>query len=366
MRNAILSLTLSLCVLQASAALGAPTEAENQQAAQVLFDAGTELVKKGDYAAACPKFEEATKLYPNGVGLRESLADCYVHIKKYASAEATYDRAVSLSITASNQQRAEKNRAKKDELTPHLSKFTVSVPPETASIKGLVVTRDGEEVRPALFNLELKVDGGTFVVHAEAPGYQPFHQEVTVAELDADAKVVVVLEKKLGDARSEGGEPNKVETATSATSESAPPENLSNPYTATPEQAESGGMSPIRIGGFVVGGLGVVLGAVGIGVAVTGIQGTEDAVDAYNAARDKGDSAGLDKAVADHADATVLIEAGWSVAAVGGAALIAGIIMIAAAPSTDKPASVGVSVAPWIMDEAGEPRPRGLLVAGHW
>jgi hypothetical protein len=54
-------LALSVWAPSASA-----TDGENRQAAQVLFDEGTSLMQKGDYTAACQKFEEASRLYPSG------------------------------------------------------------------------------------------------------------------------------------------------------------------------------------------------------------------------------------------------------------------------------------------------------------
>lgn len=47
--------------------------------ARVLFDAARLLVKSGDYAEACPKFEQSLALDP-GIGTEFNLADCLEHV----------------------------------------------------------------------------------------------------------------------------------------------------------------------------------------------------------------------------------------------------------------------------------------------
>src|SRR5262249_56762420 len=61
--------------------------AADEAAAESLFKAGTELVKAGDYAAACPKFAESQKQSP-ALGTLLALGDCYKRAGKTASALA--------------------------------------------------------------------------------------------------------------------------------------------------------------------------------------------------------------------------------------------------------------------------------------
>ena len=51
----------------------------DEAAARVLFGEGRKLAAAGDYAAACPKFEESFRLDP-GIGTGFNLADCWEHI----------------------------------------------------------------------------------------------------------------------------------------------------------------------------------------------------------------------------------------------------------------------------------------------
>jgi hypothetical protein len=262
----------------ASNVSAAPTDAEDRQAAQILFDEATNLVDAGSYAAACPKFEEAARLYPEGVGVRESLADCYAKARKFASAEATYDRAASL-LASKDPERAQKNLARKAEISPRVSRVTLTVAADAAAIPGLVVTRDGAEVRPALFNHALPVDGGRMVIRAVAPGYSPFEKTIDIPDERGAATVVVVLSKR--DNPGDGSEPR-------------PPNGQTNP--GQPDSPSSG-PSGLLVAGIVTGSVGIVGLVAGLGVGLTGLMDANAAIDAYAVARDP-PSAGRSPALA--------------------------------------------------------------------
>src|SRR5689334_11081114 len=53
--------------------------------AERLYDEGVALVDQGNYAAACPKFEESQRLDP-ALGTQFNLADCLEHTGKLGSA----------------------------------------------------------------------------------------------------------------------------------------------------------------------------------------------------------------------------------------------------------------------------------------
>ncbi len=127
------------------------------------------------------------------------------------------------------------------------------------------------------------------------------------------------------------------------------------PPTAPPESAPPSGdtstttfWSPVRIGGFVVGGAGLIATAAGIGIGVSGVSKANAATDAFNAAEAKHppDVAGENTALVDHAAGHNQGVGGWITTGIGSAALLTGIIMIAAAP---RKATVTTSflIAPW-------------------
>src|SRR5690349_20750961 len=76
-------------------AMTSPLTARAEEAATPMaparqaFMEGRKLAQAGDYAAACPKFEESLRLEV-GVGPQFNLADCWEHIGRTASARALF------------------------------------------------------------------------------------------------------------------------------------------------------------------------------------------------------------------------------------------------------------------------------------
>lgn len=308
-------LTVWLIALPAHAE---PTEAEKRTAAEAIFVQANELLSKKDYADACPKLEEVVKLQPVGVGAKMTLADCYLALGKLASAHAMFGAAASLAAQANQPDRASSAQDRAQSLEPRLSKLTIVVPPAVASLPGLQITRDGSPVIPATFNLTLATDGGRHVIRASAPHKKDFEQTVDVADEGVALEVTIGL-------------PDDVAAGPTGGSLFPPPSDGGHPIEGP------SGMSPVRIGGFVTGGVGVVLAGVGVGVGVTGILATNDAADAFSEANARGDEQAAATARDDHDAADTQTAAGWVVTGIGGAAIVAGVVMIVAAPSSDGP-----------------------------
>ncbi|NUO48654.1 MAG: tetratricopeptide repeat protein [Polyangiaceae bacterium] len=68
----------------------APARADNAGAAQQLYDRAVELMGQKNYAEACPKLEEVTRLVPDGFGAKLTLAECYEAQGRLASAWEQY------------------------------------------------------------------------------------------------------------------------------------------------------------------------------------------------------------------------------------------------------------------------------------
>src|SRR4051812_44001967 len=96
-------------LLTAVLLMGAPASAlagDGAAAAEVLFSDGKRLAQEGNYAAACPKFEESQKLDP-GMGTLYRLADCYEHVGRTASAWAAFVEVAGSAKTSGQQARAD-------------------------------------------------------------------------------------------------------------------------------------------------------------------------------------------------------------------------------------------------------------------
>ena len=92
--------------------------------ADALFQQGRTLVERGDFAAACPLFEESQRLDP-GVGTMLWLADCYASSGQTTTALAWFKEA-AIAAARTHDRRLGVAVAKVDELEKKLS------PPEAA------------------------------------------------------------------------------------------------------------------------------------------------------------------------------------------------------------------------------------------
>lgn len=316
-----------------------PTEAENRAAAEAIFNEASALMTQKSFDAACPKLEEVVKLQPNGIGARITLADCYAAGGELASAHANYSQAASMAALAGQSDRSSSAQRQAASLAPRLSKLTIAVPADVAALRGLEITRDGAALTPNLFNVPIAVDGGSQTIVASAPGRKPWTLTLTIPT-EGGALTVSV-----------GPFPSDPRV-------SAEKGSLTSPDPNVDESSGTPSMPPVRIAGIVTGALGLAISAAGIGVGVSGLFKTNDAADAYSAAPTDSDA----QLASDDYDAGRSQQtAGWAVACVGGAALVAGIIMAIAAPSGDPKITTNAGVALWLT-----PMDRGMGLAGEW
>ena len=186
--------------LVVSVAWAPPAHAQSdsdRQAAQALFDSADELMKSKNYAAACPKLEEVTRLVPDGLGAKLTLAECYEGAGKLASAWSTYSQVESLAARLNQPDRQTLARDRATALKPRLAKLVIKVAPAIASLKGLVVKRDGKPVGTAQFGEAIPADIGDHTIEVTAEGKLPWSAPAKVA---ADGSTVTVEVQPLRDA----------------------------------------------------------------------------------------------------------------------------------------------------------------------
>jgi tetratricopeptide (TPR) repeat protein len=302
----------------------------DKAAAQSLFDEGRKLMTEGNFAQACPKLAESQKLDP-GVGTLFHLADCYERLGQTASAWAGFLEAASTakSLGQGDREKVAKDRAAG--LASRLSKLTISSPLSEA-LPGLEIKRDGAVVGRALWGTAIPVDPGPHTVDATAPGKKPWHASTTVG---ADQMSAVVTIPALEDA------PPGV---------TAPP--ASGAGEASPIRASSSGASR-RTLGYVVGGAGVV------GLGVGGLFALR-AKSKYNSSLDHCSAPTLcnSEGLELRNDARSAGDLATLAVGIGSAALVAGVVLVLTAPSTDGPR---VSLIP-----TAAPGAAGLTVVGAY
>lgn len=252
MRRRLLPLVLLSC-LSAAPALA---QGRDPAGAEKLYDDGSKLLAANDWAAACAKFEQSFAL-DAAPGTLLNLASCAEHDAKIALAWSRLKDARSLNLDTKSETRKKQIEsfvsAAIARLEPRLPYLTVKL---RASSGGVSVTRDGQ---PTAVDVELPIDPGKHVIEATGAGFKPLKLEVVSVE---GARETITLELEPLPAGAPPVDPKD------------PPLNPPPVEPPPPPPKESSGMSPLRIGGIVVGAVGVAtLGAtIATGVMALGKQ----------------------------------------------------------------------------------------------
>jgi hypothetical protein len=230
--------TIASIVLVSAVAHAQPSSTDVALATE-LFNAGRDLVKEGNYAAACPKLAESARLDAK-VGTLARLAECEEHIGKLASARAHWQQASNLAKSTNDNRvaHAESELARIDRMVPKIEIVLSGDAP-----RDLVLRLDDAELGAGSLGVKLPVDPGKHTIHASAAGKRAASVEM---EAKADGVVSRVVIPALADEASPAPVPAPVPPA--------PPPREPPP--------ESTGSSPLRTIGLATAAVGVV----GIGV----------------------------------------------------------------------------------------------------
>jgi hypothetical protein len=298
-------------------ALAAPSiaRADDPGAAEVLFKDARVLMDKGDRARACPMFAESYRLDP-APGTLLNIAECHRLDGKTATAWGEFVAAAREFRRRDDERRASFADDQAKKLEPQLAyvRFAMDAPPE-----GLTFERDGVSATQGSLGVKLPIDPGAHTVTVTAPGKKP-------ATITFEAT------------------PKSTADVALPALEDAPEE----PVAPTPGEA---GLHPRAVAGFVVGGGGLALAAVG------GVMGVLTAVekgnlDASCRERPDGTKFGCDAEVLDRANlfanlSNVFLAAG---AVAFGTGLVLVLTAPDGAPSPDSPEpaepSVSLTVGP--------------------
>ncbi|MGE3456269.1 MAG: hypothetical protein AB7O24_14250 [Kofleriaceae bacterium] len=179
MRRVVLAMTFG--VVAANVAYAEP---KTDPKAERLFNQGRELMKQENYTAACERFSEALAI-DWAPGIAANYGDCLAHLGKIRKAVTMLYEAAR-AYDRDNDPRADNSRALAEATERKLVKLEITV--RDPSLDGLSVTVGSEELTVARRIVE-RVDPGTVVVSAAAPGYTPFR-----ASIDAEPGETVEVE----------------------------------------------------------------------------------------------------------------------------------------------------------------------------
>ena len=155
-------------------------DAQTQAMGRALFNEGVTLFNRGDFDAACPKFEASLKHYP-GLGTRGKLAECYEKLGRYASAWAAYREVAQLAARSGDPTREQVASGRAKSLEPKLSYVTITLPP-AHDVAGLVIKRGGTELERGKLGSAEPVDSGAITVEVSAPGRKTFTTQLTAIQ----------------------------------------------------------------------------------------------------------------------------------------------------------------------------------------
>ena len=321
-------------------------QADDKAAAEVLFNDGRALLKADKFELACPKLAESQRLDP-ALGTLGWLAQCYEKTGKTASAWAAYRELYSLAHRGNEKEREAMAKQRAEALEPHLSKLTISVPPES-QLPDLEVRRNGTLVGSAQWGSAFPVDPGVQTITVAANGYQTISLQSDVGSDGATAAVSI---------------PKLVANPSPATSPVVPQQSAAASVSAAPPVDEgaargaSNAGNSQRIAGYSVGALGVVSLGVGVGFLID--------KNSKESKADKlcpGPCADVPthdqwQSLIDGADRSGTISLVTGIA--GGALLATGIVLIVTSPSSKSSSSW--LVAPVVAHNHG-----GAVIEGTW
>lgn len=271
----------SVCgvTLAASVCLGTlPVFAQDvvdEQKVTALFTEAREAFAAGDYATACPKFEEVVRLKP-GLGARIGLGDCYRAQARLSKAWEVYKgvvddvpelvkKAKGFTEQSKVQKRGDEAKARIKEIEPKLGWMVLVIPESVLGLKDVVIHVDGVAVDRAKFGVRMPVDRGEHVVDAAAPGKKSWDKtvalvegaelSVTVQALEDEAPVVKVVPVDTPPLGNTGAQTNPIPPIV----QDKPPSDTVRP----PPDTKSGFFSTQRV-------VGLGLGAAGAGALIVG------------------------------------------------------------------------------------------------
>ncbi|WP_437733446.1 hypothetical protein [Sorangium sp. So ce1335] len=314
--------------LAAAPAAAQPVSAQDQAAAQALFDEARALAAAGQHAEACPKLEESQRLDPS-IGTQYYLAECLEGLGRTASAWTLYVQVGDLAEAAGQSARASYARERAELIAPSLVRLSIRIPDALRSVPDLRVERDGSLVGPPQWGAAVPVDPGRHTIVVTATGKKPWRREV-----DASAPgTTVALDV-----------PPLEEAPGAPAAAAATPPPAAAPRPAPPSAADAARWPAQRVLGLVVGGAGLAAAAVGAGFGIHAMAKRDASNDGHCDAQDVCDPEGL-RLRGESLDAARVS----TIAFVGaGLALAGGAVLFFTAPSRSEPAAaqVGVSIGP--------------------
>jgi hypothetical protein len=250
-----------------------------------------------------------------------------------------------------------------DRQRARIGSLTIRTVPASADVRV-----DGKLIGKTPLAEPVLVSTGTHTIEALLSGYSPQVRELNVEatariELDLRLDPVVMPETVAKAVVSPTPRPAVVPPAPPAPPVAAPPAPAPLAPNVTVVRVSDGGeviSNPMRTWGYVVAVVGLVGGAAGGVIALTGVNAANNAKDRAANATAPADSAQYAQASNDFNNAKSQVQLGWTIAGVGGGVLLAGALIVVISP--DHKTAAGLSaIVPWVASNSG-----GVGFSGVW
>lgn len=185
-------LAVAVAVVAVAAASPAPARADDNAAAEALFQQAKTLTEQQRYDEACPKFEASYRL-DKALGTLLNLADCEEHTGRIATAWAHWGEAVELAQKGGDKRDAFAS-GHREALVKRLPMLRLDV---AAGKSSLDVYRDSVKIDPAAFGVPLPSDPGGHVISVRRGAETLVEKRVVCREGDTTALALdlVAIEK---------------------------------------------------------------------------------------------------------------------------------------------------------------------------
>lgn len=334
--RALIHGALLLAALSMSASALAETTPEDRASADQLYNDAAKLMGAGKYGEACPKLSASQKLDP-AIGTLLKLGFCFTYTGQTASAWASFNDAEAMAQKAGDKPRGDEAKKRARDLEAKLSKLVIE-----SAAPDVEVRRDGSVIDRGLLGTALPVDPGAHAISASAAGREPWSTTVTVEAGPATTTVRVPALTPSPAA------------PVAATTPSVVPATATPPAPAAARAWSTQRKIALGVGG--VGLAGVVVGSVFGAITLSKTSATKD--HCSTATPPRCDPTGLSL----FSDAKTTANVSNVGLAVGGAAVIGGVVLFLTAPAGAAPAPAArVKVLPVVGLGA-----TGLLLQGVW
>jgi hypothetical protein len=289
MRAMLLGLVVAaVCALTPAleAREGPDVEAAQRARAEELFREGRDLMKAGSITDACIKFQQSLQAFES-VGAALNLGQCHEFSGHFASAVRAYELAEKLAAASSDAERAAAARRFADAARAKVSRISIRMEDPGA---GTVVMLDDVALDAAALSQPQPVDPGDHRIVVQGPNGPRWSTSLHIGG-NAETRVVDIPVLPAGEGEVDGG--------------------------------GGGGLGTMQTAGIVLlatAGVAGVVGAVFGGLAVSGKSDTDELCPEKLCSGEGSDALDDTKTKANVSTAMFVI---------GGAALVAGIVLVA-------------------------------------